>query len=275
LDQRIDEIVLRALERERELRQKSAQQLKTELEHIAVADGLGKTAPELGGSGSPIDSPNGAVGVNTGAARRQLGGAKPFIAWGTAALAVIAVLVVFVLSPNWRGRDQAAPAADLPALQAGEIAKRDQSFKESVRLLQQRLEDLRTRYSAGEVSTGEVVKAVRDLALAQARGDTVAFAQANLDYADWLLEVARKEGNDAKIWAAELSRAQALLAVNVARVRGDKVKVAQADLEHAQAVYALAQKHHQNGTIDDKQLRAAQRGVTQTESYLNHLLQPK
>lgn len=80
-----------------------------------------------------------------------------------------------------------AGRASPTASTAADLAKLDAIYDEAVQLARQNLEMTRKRFEAGISSSLDVTKAERDVAVAEARGDTLRTAKARLAYAEQAL----------------------------------------------------------------------------------------
>jgi multidrug efflux pump subunit AcrA (membrane-fusion protein) len=67
---------------------------------------------------------------------------------------------------------------------------------------------IRELVAAGRVSKRELAEAERDLAVAQARGDSVTIARANLQFAEYILTLAREQSKVGRISVSELRSAE-------------------------------------------------------------------
>jgi len=104
----------------------------------------------------------------------------------------------------------ATQAKDSPANEAAEIR---------IRMAQEKLDIVRKQQAANVVALEQVVEAEHQLAVAEARGDAVAVAQANLLYADYIASLARKRFEAGVIAAPELREAENQRALREAELK--------------------------------------------------------
>jgi serine/threonine protein kinase len=105
MDHRIDEIVLRALERERELRQKDAHELKTQVEHVT-------SCPEQKPATGASSGPHGTLVLEASGSAAKFHFARP-LAW--AAVLVLGCILAFGSGMWLRGHRKASePQSSLP-----------------------------------------------------------------------------------------------------------------------------------------------------------------
>ena len=169
MDVRIDEIVLRALEKAPELRYQTAVEFRTQVETLISAPPPDKTAP------------------------RAAGHARPRVrAWLLAAGVALVIGLVIALVTSFyldRAKQQKSDSHSSQLIQ-----------EEIIRLAQERVDQVRARYKMGEVPVEVVVEAEGALALAKAHGDPLKQAQVRLDTATRALEIL-----DARYKAGEVS----------------------------------------------------------------------
>ncbi len=258
LDERIDAVVLRALARERELRQKDARELQSQVETLATT-----AAPR---NGLP--------------ATRTMSFADLWSKRWKIAAALGVFLCLFIAFQNWRSvkyweqaywemvhqRDAAQPPVlqAPPAMLEGDkvpepfyetgtavtnavIAAADseklQRQEEKIAAARERYETARDRHSRGEIPDRELALANRDLIMAEARGDAAKIARADYDFAMWeYMELAKKdpENQDAR-WDAEQLVNKAQHSLERARATNELQK-AFADLKYAEHALGSGQR---------------------------------
>jgi hypothetical protein len=105
--------------------------------------------------------------------------------------------------PWWKVSDAAGgrPSA------ASDSLRQEQDVQ--IRLARERMDEAQKRLAVGAISPLDAAAAERDLAVAEARGDTVAIARANLKYAALSLEAAQQQHRNGKLTTLELHGAEA------------------------------------------------------------------
>lgn len=235
LDRRVDEIVLRALARERELRQSSAGEVKTEVEHVAAT----------AGSKGPAQ------------AKRRL----PPLAWAASIAAALLLSAVFYA--RWREAESGAA----PQASAGQPPRNPAAEDAAIADMRLRFAETEEKFRKGETNEQALAKARLGLRTAEARRDAVQHSQAYHSYAAELLEIARRGKDPKEIAAAEIMLAKAEFAVATAKAKGDKKAVAKAQAETAQNIAALSERHFKEGLIDERKLESARRNAQETLRY--------
>lgn len=231
LDQRVDDIVLRALAREKELRQNSAREVKSEVENVTSGE------------------------------RPAAGRGKLHLAWA-ALVAVVVLGAVFWRFPARPTASGPAPRTNAPP-QSGPVS--DQALIDQAR---QWLAQIEGKVQAGEATAHDLAKARMNLSAAEARKDPVLQNKAYLSYAEELLAIAT-ERNDAKaIAAARYEIVKARFAVAAAEARGNKGLVAKAQAEAARANLELTRSNLNAGLAGELQVRSAEREVKEALQYL-------
>jgi len=207
MDHRIDEVVMRALKKERELRQQTAGEVKTQIEGITAGPQMGAAA----------DSRNAAGGIQGKRSRMGLGVILGIVG-GVAALALaFPVAVYFWLAisrveiepqatpvhgsevlpensgPQGRGVGILSTDGDARTNRPA-LSERDrQRIEVKLALAETHLTETRKRFEAGVVSTRTLATAQRDVDVLRAKlvGDAVAEAEVELRFAEMVLEETR------------------------------------------------------------------------------------
>jgi serine/threonine protein kinase len=254
LDERIDAIVLRALARERDLRQKDARELQTQVEGItnqpAREQPPGTTAP------------SGFAGVW---ARH-----RSKFAWSTAALVFLLLCYVILVQNMERRRllseyyaatqvsaqvNLPDPQAQLPAIAATsepalyysatntlpEDPEKLRREEDTITFARERYEAAKAEHSKGEISDRDLAVANRDLTIAEARGDKTKIALAQYDFVVRQFEEVRKSGDPIKIFNAEQELNKAQHAIQLAGATNE-LQNAHADLKYAERTLGAAQR---------------------------------
>jgi serine/threonine protein kinase len=255
MDERIDAIVLRALARERDLRQKDARQLQTEVETVASTG-----VPRL----EPAGLPNLSFVDRLWPHRRK-------IAWGVGALLVVMaglLTVLFIASRDvierlnqyhrMQAQDRAtmelgtqttAPQPELSDIQiptaaqpVDEETRRRQN--EAIEEARSRYEGAKERHSRGEISDRELALANRDLVMAEARGDALAIANAHYDFLQWdYRALAENDPHNADaLWKLEQELNKAQHAIERAKAGTNDLQKAYADLKYTERALAYARR---------------------------------
>jgi serine/threonine protein kinase len=268
MDERIDAIVLRALARERELRQKDARELQTEVE------GLATTAV-----GS---KPRQRVPVHKSIAGR-LWSHRRKIRWALATLVFLYLVFALISSNRERRRiareyydaqiyaaqnePAATPPVLLPPVSENTLfytatnaipadPEKTQREDEAIKLARERYEQAQARHSKGEISSRDLALANRDLIIAEARGDAGKIAAANYDFLNWDFNRLRNEGDFVKIWKAEEDLNKAQHAIALAKAGTNPMEIAAADLKYAERALGAGQRRsnqriERNGVVVD------------------------
>lgn len=206
LDQRIDAIVLRALAKERELRQKDARELQNEVETVAS-----KTARTARATVS-MDfatlsftqfvrkySSKAIVGVTIGlavalltmVAWRKMANRSQRLQWQRTQLQLqgterppqgLTLEPINDGSPLYfTNASPILPNISLPVVDPEKL----QQDEEKIEAARGRYEAARERHSRGEISDRDLALANRDLIMAEARGNAEGIAQAHYDFVQW------------------------------------------------------------------------------------------
>ena len=210
-DPRLDEVVLRSLEKERERRQHSAGEVKTQVETIA-----GTPRPAV----APIPSI-----------------AKPDRFWRRFAVAAVLVLFILILIPALailiynlarssasraeRGiAVQQETAAQLAAA-AANTARDNEVERLKLDFAERQLKEAGQRRDNGVISEGEYqkAKADRDIAAAELKGDYVEIARVKLEFAEMELKAAKQRRDVGTASAAEYEQAKLTRDVAVVHLR--------------------------------------------------------
>jgi predicted Ser/Thr protein kinase len=287
LDVRIDEIVLRALAKERELRQKDARELQTQVERIS-ADG--------GKAGSRIGSGVEEAGRSAGAAfsRRKLA----FWGLGIAALSVICTLLIGRFRPTtektasgdtnplagpdtasyyWdegaetTGRDTNALAGLATA--SAENAAQAKAHDQAIALAREQYGTAKRRHENGEITDTELAAANRDLVVAEARGDAVKVAKAGLDFAEWRYHhvSTTPEVTEEMLWEVVEKINKATYAHNIARAGTNQLSKARADLKLTEMTWGLARAKSAKGAISNNELKETENQMLYARQYYDRL----
>ncbi|MGZ8940833.1 MAG: protein kinase domain-containing protein, partial [Limisphaerales bacterium] len=249
LDERIDAIVLRALARERDLRQKDARQLQTEVETVAT------TTPNGGARLSP-----------TGRAplRERFWPQRWKVAATVAGATFLLLAVAYWQSSRkwerayWQAAAQsqgATPSLDTnPLSLSGSAIPPDlqeipsaapktnsdpatlQRQEDAVASARGRYEAAQAMHSRGELSDRDLALANRDVVFAEARGDALAIAKAHYDFLEWEYHQVSNgpyPGLDA-IYKLEQEMNKAHHAIERAKAGTNPVQKALADLKYAE-----------------------------------------
>ena len=264
MDERVDAIVLRALARERELRQKDARQLQTEVEGLATQTAREDQRRETSGS---------VMGQFWSQYRGKL-------AWTAATLVVLFLLfIIFVqqkerrrlLAEYYAATSQPSAQVELPALPEPtlyypvtntppEDLEKLQKEEQAIKLARERYEQTQARHSRGEISDRELALANRDLAIAEARGDVVATAKAGYEFAQWeftqFLNTSRADPDfNAKVLRPEMDMIKAQHALSLARAGTNELQIATADLKFAEMNLGAAQRAKHQGVLSDEEFK--------------------
>jgi serine/threonine protein kinase len=240
LDQRIDAIVMRALARERELRQKDARELRTQVEGLATTVATNSAQP------TPQSASKGWFWTH----RQKLG-------YALASLVFLFLLVSLVVEKIEKRRRIAELQANAFAVANGSTVPDPNSpadqpsttnvvdelrHTEAILLARERYEAAKTRHSAGVISNHELALAHRDLLVAEARGDALRIANANYELAILEFEVVRQRGDAIEIWKSESEVVKAQHAIDLAKAGTNQLARAQADLKYAERAYGAAHR---------------------------------
>ncbi len=254
LDERIDAIVLRALAREREHRQKDARELQTEVETVASTQTSRNESTQPGPSQHRTFSRN---------FRHKL-------AWSGAALVFLFMaFVILAQRGSYRQlRDayaSAQPATVVPEASnpvagapvptdavyfaatnaaALEDPAKTQRDAEAIALAREQYETTRFRHSSGTVPTRDLDMAHRDLLIAEARGDARKIGRAHYDFAVKEFGRAREKGDPRDIWQAANEMSKAQHGMEIADAGTNQLARAKADLKHAERAYGEARRFH-------------------------------
>lgn len=235
LDQRVDEIVMRALAREKELRQESANQVKTEVEHVTSTRVIRKSR----------------------AAR----------SWSWVAVLAAVIVTALVLRNALRSPASVPQPTNAVAPKLRDPAKDQANIDETLRILR----DTEKKAQAGEANEHDLAKARHMVKGAEARGDAVLQAKAYLSYAEELLAIARKRNVPKEIGSAEYDIIKARFAVAAAEAKGDKIAVAAAQADAARETLELTRRHFREGLVDEVRVRSAERDLEGAVQYLGTL----
>jgi tRNA A-37 threonylcarbamoyl transferase component Bud32 len=241
LDQRIDAIVMRALARERELRQKDARELRTQVEGLAttVATNQGKRTEDS----------NLGRGWNLFLQHRRK------VAYAGLAVMVLLLAVAFSNPPffnrlnAWFGvlqtESAVRPTTEPPtksdlATSVVETLRHE----EAILLARERYDVAKARHSAGVISNHELAIAHRDLLVAEARGDALKIANANYELAMMEFDLLRQSerGNPIAMWKAESELVRAQHAIEIAKAGTNQLSRAAADLKYAERALGAAHR---------------------------------
>lgn len=253
LDERIDAIVLRALAKQRELRQKDARELQSEVETVATSAAT---------STARVPPPKLSLWKRVWSGRWK-------IATGFSVL-----FCLFLALVNWRAgkqwerqyweavqRQQPSPAltvdsSTLPALEstivsvtnAGPFSPIDPEAlrreEEAIQSARERFEAAQGKHSRGEISDRDLAIANRDLIIAEARGNALKIAKAQYDFFLWdYRELAKNDphNNDA-LWKAEQELNAGQHAIELAEAGSNELKRASADLKAAERAWGSVQR---------------------------------
>jgi serine/threonine protein kinase len=258
LDERIDAIVLRALARERDLRQKNARELQTEVETVA----------------STQTSPSESTQSNISSQHSYWRTNQHKIAWSVAAtflLVLVAIILLHkrdqnrllarfhasntatiapVIIPGHSGSDTnrlyfpatAEPTrpdiSELPLPSPGSADPAQlQREAEEITKARDHYEVTRARHSAGTVPDRELDLAHRDLLIAEARGDAHKIARARYDFAQNEFSRARERNDQRAVWEAVSDMNTAEYAMELAKAGDDPLAKARADLRYAERAF--------------------------------------
>lgn len=271
MDERIDAIVLRALAREREQRQKDARELQTEVEGLAAPSSRLESKPQV----------NGRSRVR-GFCFRHRGK----LAWSGAALVLLLLLFVILTQKAEHNRllaeyyaavsQQSPPSQDLvlpqpvspePVLYfaATNVAlpvdeEKLRVEEEKIQTARQRYETAKEQHSRGEITSRDLALANRDLAIAEARGEAIAVATAGYQFAEWEFRQILDSGKDdagytARVFQGELDYVKAQHALSLARAGTNQLQIASADLKAAEMNLGAATRVRHKGALSDEELK--------------------
>jgi hypothetical protein len=267
LDERIDAIVLRALARERDLRQKDARELQTEVETVATTAGQRQSRA--------VSVDNRSIGQRIWAYRLRIGVAFAF------------ALCLFVAFANWMDRRQlerqliesqsATPVAltepvremplttttlvmnvtpqpeiaDIPIPGVNKPVVDEQTRRrqdDAVEEARLRYEQAQARHSRGEITDRDLALANRDVIIAEARGDALAIAKAHYDFSAWEYQQMNRRGNFAleELWKVEQDMNKAQHALERAKAGTNEVQKAFADLKYAERAWGFGMRHRED-----------------------------
>jgi serine/threonine protein kinase len=263
LDERIDAIVLRALARERDLRQKNARELQTEVETVASTQTFRAEAPQ------PGTSPHRTLWLSYGSK----------LAWSAAAVLLILVAIILLqqrdhqkLLARFHANSQpfdesqvssfpsgtntpyypATPTKTVPDIAEIPIPPAKDSIdptllekqKQTIAEARARYEEARARHSRGEITDRQLALFNRDVLVAEARSDKLAIAKAHYDFLEWEYRQINNgpyPGLDA-IYKLEEEMNKAQHAIERARAGTNSVQIALADLKYAERAWGIAQR---------------------------------
>lgn len=257
LDERVDAIVMRALAKERELRQKDARELQTEVESFttqAKTEQARSESPARGDrplAGKFLSMPRwGRWAVTIGAAALLLLAARSLFGPKSVRTDGGLQMVEIPIQDLVQTSNSPIVVEESPAEQLKRI--RDE---EAIRLAKERYEAARARHTAGEISDRDLALANRDLAVAEAKGDALKAAMATLQFAEWHFgEVVRSRNEDEK-WAAEIEYAKARHAVDVVKAGTAEMGLAGADLRYAEMMLSVGRQKKHAGKISDEEYK--------------------
>ena len=266
LDERIDAIVLRALARERDLRQRDARELQTEVETVTNTSAQ-PSAKSLPLTASPV--------------RRFWLAHQNRLTWSAVSLILLLLLAIIFLQRNDYRKLRAEFYANAQALVVRDSARQQspagtnqlhypvspasatqpditdipipstKTVDPAVLEKQERaIADARDRYEAakakhtrGQITDRELALFNRDVLIAEARGDKLAIAKAHYEFVEWEYRELSKNRNpnlvDVYKLRQELDKAQH--AIDRAKAGTNPVQIALADLKHAERTWGNAE----------------------------------
>lgn len=266
LDERIDAIVLRALARERDLRQKDARELQTEVETVANTQTSRSESTQ-----SNLSSQHSSWRTN-----------QHKIAWSAAAAVLLVLVAIVLLQQRDRQRLLAQFHANNKAANASEVSTQQPSLEtnqlyfpvtaeptrpdisvisipsprstdpaqlqreaEAIAKARDHYEKTKARHSVGTVSDRELDLSHRDLLIAEARGDARKTAKAHYDFATSEFSRARERNDPRAIWEAVSDMNEAQHKMELADAGSDPLAKARADLKYAERAFGNFRGLHQ------------------------------
>jgi serine/threonine protein kinase len=261
LDERIDAIVLRALARERDLRQKDARELQTEVEGLTTT--VASTQPERTAVGGSFP-------------RRFWRAHRNKLAWSAATMVFLFLIFLLMVGNAERRRlmseyysmqnrlaaalperpdlavaDATATALTVPPVPDETLVftnvvptdpEKLQREEEAIRLAHENYDTAKSRHSEGEITDRDLALANRDLLIAEARGDALKIATANYEFITSEFMRARQTQDARQIWENEVELSKAQHAIERAKAGTNVLEVARADLKHAERTLGAAHR---------------------------------
>ena len=292
LDARIDEIVMRALARERELRQKDAREMQTQVETVSSAVAQ-ESARQPENARPPQASPTPAsiwLPPAIVAGRRRFAQGA-IIALTSAVVTIIGLNILrgpirqvqYVTEPQlplvYTSNNLVLPPIDSDALYyptAEDVSsEKIAAQNDAILLAQEHYEEAKSKHIAGQISDLDLALANRDLAIAEARGDAVAAGNAHYEYAVRKLNFAQNSSNgedkQKNVWQAEKELNDAIYAVNLAKAGTNPLARASADLSLAQNNFGLANQQKAANAISEVDFKKAQNELLYAELHYKRL----
>ncbi|HEX7862458.1 MAG TPA: serine/threonine-protein kinase [Verrucomicrobiae bacterium] len=254
LDDRIDAIVMRALARERELRQQNARQFQTEVETVAAT--TRPAAPEP-------------AAVTGSTLRRFWIAHRNKLAWSATALVLILMACIILVQASdhrrllrqyYANANATIPPEAVQALEAPAIVEpvafngttplvaedpvKLQRDAEAIALSREKYEMIRARHSNGTATDRELHLAHRDLLITEARGDALKIAKAEYDFQRKEFDRARETGGPQETWRAASDLSKAQHAIEIAEAGTNRVARARADLRQTERAFGDARSLH-------------------------------
>jgi tRNA A-37 threonylcarbamoyl transferase component Bud32 len=133
--------------------------------------------------------------------------------------------------------------------------RNDEADALAIRDAKNRQRNIEAAYRQGSATMEDLLKAQRDAAVAEARGDELAATRAYLGFMVGMLAEARQKNDIPLTLRMELQKAQAEHRLAVLEAKGDPERLVMADVAFWKAAVAHAQQQHEAGVISAEDLQ--------------------